>query len=110
VVPGGLVVIEPWFPPGKLTDDHIVVRTGNDSHRTACRMSRTEVDERISRLHFEYLVGDADGITRLSEVHELGLFTDDEMLRALRQAGLDATHEESGLTGGGVYLGRRPSS
>lgn len=110
VAPGGLVIIEPWFPPGKLTDGHIVLRTGHDEHRTACRMSRTEVQERLSRLHFEYLIGDATGIARLSEVHELGLFTEDEMLQALRQAGVDPNHEESDLTRSGLYVGRRPSS
>jgi len=36
------------------------------------------VEERTSRLEFEYLIGQAEGIRRASEVHELGLFTRSE--------------------------------
>jgi hypothetical protein len=40
------------------------------------------------------------------EVHELGLFTQTEMLNCFREAGLDASYDPVGLTGRGLYIAR----
>ena len=40
------------------------------------------------------------------EVHELGLFTQAEMMASFQQAGLAATYDSSGLTGRGLYVAR----
>ena len=71
-----------------------------------CRMSRLEVDGRISRLHFEYLIGRASGIERAAEVHELGLFTVEEMLGCFHGAGLRVEHDPKGPFDRGLYVAR----
>src|SRR2546430_1078574 len=70
------------------------------------RLGTTEVDGRVSRLRFEYTIETVDGIRHATEVHELGLFTVEEMLSAFRAASLSAEHESSGLTGRGLYVAR----
>jgi SAM-dependent methyltransferase len=102
--PGGLVVVEPWFPPGVLDPVRVATNRGEAAGVRVERTSRVEVDGRISRLHFEYDVTDRDGERRIEEVHELGLFTPEEMLEAFRAAGLSATHDPEGLTGRGLYV------
>ena len=70
------------------------------------RHSRTEVDGRWSRLLFEYEIEDHGEVRRVSEVHELGLFTTEETTQAFREAGLDVEHDPEGLTGRGLFIAR----
>jgi hypothetical protein len=65
------------------------------------RHSRTEIDGTLSRLLFEYEIDDHGVARRASEVHELGLFTTEEMMRAFGAAGLHVDHDPQGLTGRG---------
>jgi hypothetical protein len=69
-------------------------------------MAFTEVDGRLSRLKFEYMIGRPTGIERASEVHELGLFTTEEMLDCFRAAGLEAEHDAVGLIDRGLFVAR----
>ena len=103
---GGIVIVEPWFAPEALTPGRVMVSTAQGEGVTVCRMSHVEVDGRLSRLRFEYLIGRPTGIERASEVHKLGLFTVEEMQACFRQAGLDATHDPEGPSGRGLYVAR----
>ena len=107
LAPGGLVVVEPWFEPGQLTNGWITVQSGKTEHVEVVRMSRTVVLGSVSRLEFEYLIGRADGIERRSEVHELGLFTEDQMESAFTGAGLLVEHVPGSLRNRGLYVGSR---
>jgi SAM-dependent methyltransferase len=102
----GIVLVEPWFPPGMLSNQYVAVRAAQSPEVSVARMSLTEVDDRMSRLHFEYLIGRPTGIERASEVHELGLFTTDEMIVCSRQAGFEVTHDAEGLSGRGLFVAR----
>ena len=103
---GGVAVVEPWLTPGVVRDGTIYLHTAEAEDLKVCRMSHTELDGRLTRLHFEYLIGRAGRVERASEVHELGLFTVEEMTEALRAAGLTAEHDPKGLTGRGLYVAR----
>lgn len=103
---GGIVIVEPWFAPGVLTAGRVMVNTAEAEGVTVCRMSWMEIKGRLSHIHFEYMIGRPTGIERASEVHELGLFTVDEMQDCFRQAGLAATYDAEGLSGRGLYVAR----
>lgn len=107
VVEGGLVVVEPWFGPGEMEDGYIAMHTAEREDIKVCRMSRTTIEEEISRLEFEYLVGRREGLERRREVHELGLFTRAQMERAFHDAGLEVDYDPEGLLGRGLYVGRK---
>jgi SAM-dependent methyltransferase len=102
----GIVMVEPWFPPGVLQQGRISVNTAAGDGVTVTRMAFTEVDGRLSRLKFEYLIGRPTGIAHASEVHELGLFTTEEMLDCFRAAGLEAEHDAVGLIDRGLFVAR----
>lgn len=107
LAPGGVVLVEPWFPPEAMKPGRIDVLTAEAEGIRVCRMSRIEVEGRLSRLHFHYLLGRETGIEHLAEVHELGLFTVAEMLEAFAAAGLRAEHDpQQGLAGRGLYVAR----
>jgi ubiquinone/menaquinone biosynthesis C-methylase UbiE len=103
---GGVLLVEPWFPPGGLEHGHVFRHTGTHLGRTVERVSRTEIDGRISRLRFDYRVDTPNGLRHASEVHDLGLFTREEMATVFEEAGLRAEFDTVGLTGRGLWLAR----
>jgi ubiquinone/menaquinone biosynthesis C-methylase UbiE len=105
--PGGALLVEPWFAPGAIRPDYIGVNQQEEPGLTIIRMSHTSVDDAVSVLTFEYLVGRPDGITRASERHEMGLFTREQMTTAFEAAGLGVAYDEEGVTGRGAYVGVR---
>jgi len=104
--PGGVIVVEPWFEPGVLDPRRVTRNTAETDRLHITRVSRVEVEGRLSRLRFDYEITDASGIRTASEVHELGLFTLPELLSAFRHAGLDVSYDAKGLTGRGLYVAR----
>jgi SAM-dependent methyltransferase len=106
LAPGGIVLVEPWFAPGVMQHARVSINTAERDDVRVARMAHTEVDGRLSRIRFEYLVGRPSGIEHLTEVHELGLFTTDEQLRAFEEVGLQATHDPVGVDGRGLFVAR----
>ncbi len=100
---GGVLLVEPWFPPGALDTSRLFRLAGTHEGTNITRVGRNEVEGQISRLHFEYEVDAPDGKRRLTEVHELGLFTRDEMGHSFQRAGLDAHFDPIGLSGRGLW-------
>jgi len=104
---GGLVLIDPWFEPGDLTDGYVNTLCQTEPDRAVCRVSRTVIRGSISRLEFEYLIGTPAGIERRSEVHDLGLFTQVQMETALEATGFGAIERiPKVLRTRGVYVAR----
>jgi len=106
LAPHGVILVEPWFPPGALTDGFTARNEGAGPGYRVERLSRTEIAGRLSRLHMDYLYEDAAGGRRFAEVHELGLFTTEELLCCFAEAGLAPTYDPVGLTGRGLYIAR----
>jgi SAM-dependent methyltransferase len=106
LAPGGAIVVEPWFPPGALSTTRVFHNTGEANGVRVKRTARNEIDGRISRLLFDYVITDPGGVRRVSEVHELGLFTAAEMADAFRRAALDVEHDPKGLTDRGLFIAR----
>jgi hypothetical protein len=101
-----MIVVEPWFAPGVLRDGAGSTRRADAAGVSVERTSHTTVKGRLSTLIFDYRFEDANGVRVAREVHELGLFTHDEMMASFRDADLAATYDSSGLTGRGLYMAR----
>ncbi len=104
----GIIVVEPWFTPdGWIPDGRVHMITGTTDEGKICRMNVSLPPQgRITVLNFHYLVGTRDGVKYITERHELGLFTVDEMKQAFNQAGLSVHYDPAGLTGRGLYVAR----
>lgn len=106
LAPDGVVVVEPWFAPGVLDPNRVTENVGEADGVRVRRICHIEIEDRISRLRFDYDITDATGTRHGRELHQLGLFTPEEMLAAFRDAGLDAEFDPQGLTDRGLYVAR----
>lgn len=104
----GLVVVEPWIEPQDFTGGKTFMDTAEDGAMKLCRMSRNEVENRLSRIFFHWQVCTPESVERFDETLELGLFTREEMLGAFAKAGLDATYDraEGRFADRGLYVAR----
>jgi 2-polyprenyl-3-methyl-5-hydroxy-6-metoxy-1,4-benzoquinol methylase len=109
LVPDGMLVVDPWFEPGQLTDRGVQIMTHETDSVVACRVLRTLISGNVSTLEMEYVIGRPEGIERYSERHELGLFTQIEIEEAFRSAGLTVERRRGVLRKRGVYVGLKSS-
>jgi len=105
LLPGGVLIIEPWFTPDQFTPGNVFSVFVDQPDLKVCRMSIGEVEEKLSTLVFHYMVGAHHDVEYFTERHELGLFTHEEYLNAFRKTGLEVIHDPKGLDGRGLYIG-----
>jgi trans-aconitate methyltransferase len=107
VAPGGVLVIEPWLTPEAFCDGEVSLDVADDADVKVARACVSSQEGRISRLVYTYLVASPSGAEAFSEVHELGLFTTDEMSEAVVAAGLEPIFHTGGLNGRGILVSQR---
>ncbi len=102
--PGGVLIIEPWFPPEAFIPGTLHRLWVDRPELKVARMNLSIVRDNVSIMDMHHLVGTLNGIEHFVEHHEMGLFTHEEYLDSLRAAGLRTTHDAEGLTGRGLYI------
>jgi SAM-dependent methyltransferase len=107
VTPGGVLAVEPWLTPETVVRGHLSLHTAEDGSTQVARMSLVEVEGRVSRVDFHHLVGRQGSVEYFHEVHRLWLWSRDEYGAAFLAAGLDATYDEQGLMGRGLWVATR---
>ncbi len=108
LVPGGVLLVEPWFTPEQWHPGRASMTQVNEPDLKIVRMSYSRQRGKLSFIDFEYLVGTPRGIEHYAEVHELGLFTHQEYMQACQATGLSISHDPEGLDGRGLYIGVKP--
>ena len=103
--PGGVLLVEPWLTPEAYHTPHLGSVFVDEDELAIARMNIAEYGNGTSVMVFHYLVGTPQGVEHFEERHELGLFTHEQYLAAIRTAGLAVEHDEEGLMGRGLYLG-----
>ncbi|MBC7876677.1 MAG: class I SAM-dependent methyltransferase [Anaerolineales bacterium] len=107
LLPGGVVLIEPWFSPSEWHTGGVFTIHVNKPDLKITRMSHSSRKENISILDFQYLIGTPKGIQYSAEQHQLGLFTKKDYIEAFRKAGLKVIHDPKGVDGRGLYIGMK---
>lgn len=103
VVPGGLLVVEPWLSPDQYWLKKVTLNTVQHEGTTIAWMYTSKRSGRRSIFDIHFLVGTASGVEHFVETHAMGLFTPREYTEALRRAGFDWRHDPKGLFGRGMY-------
>lgn len=107
VLPGGILIVEPWFTPKQWHPGRTYVTQVDKPDLKIVRMSLSKQRGSLSLIEFQYLIGTSKGIEHSLEIHELGLFTHQEYMQAFKAAGLNVTHDPQGLDGRGLYIGQK---
>ena len=107
LAPGGALAVEPWLTPESVIPGHVSLDTVEEGSTRIARMGLMEVEGRLSRVDFHYLVGRGGAVEHFQERHELWLWTREEYGSALRAAGLETSFDQEGLMGRGLWLGLR---
>jgi SAM-dependent methyltransferase len=110
LLPGGLLLIEPWFTPETWRPDTVHSVFVDEPELKIARINTSLVKGRRSYFDFHYLIGTPRGTSHFVEHHELGLFTTEELLSALSAAGLEPTYDAEGLMGRGLFISVKPLS
>jgi len=102
----GVIIVEPFFPPEKMVSGHHSKRSANVNGVQVERVGTTEIKDRMCHLRFDYTITEAGRTRQITEVHDLGLFTEDETLGAFAAVGLQACHEAASASHRGLYIAR----
>jgi SAM-dependent methyltransferase len=107
---GGALIVEPWLPPYRYKPGTLSINTGETKEGVVCRMALNRREGNLSVISLHYLYGTVRGVRYYAEQLELGLFTPEEMTRALASVGMKVAYEPDGLIGRGLYIGSVASS
>jgi SAM-dependent methyltransferase len=105
VLPGGLVILEPWLSPDEYRPGAVFAVFVDEPDLKIARINTNVLRDSVSVLHFHYLVGTPEGVEHVTELHELGLFTQEQYYDAFQACGLTTHHEKEGLIGRGIFIG-----
>jgi len=75
LVPGGLLIIEPWFTPEAWKPQYVHGIFIDEPELKIARINSSHTAGRISWFDLHYLIGTPEGTSHYKEHHELGLFT-----------------------------------
>jgi SAM-dependent methyltransferase len=105
LVPGGVLLLEPWLSPDTVEDGHVRSDFAERGDMEVARMNFTKVNGNKSVLTTHYLIGDDHGVRHIEETRTRTLFTEEEYRGALRDAGFgDVGLEAYGPQGRGLYV------
>jgi ubiquinone/menaquinone biosynthesis C-methylase UbiE len=107
LVPGGVLLIEPWFTPDAWHPGTVHAMLIDEPDLKIARVNTSFMKGRISFLDLHHLIGTPEGTEHIVEHHELGLFETDEIRTVLSKAGLTVTYDRYGLMGRGLFIGER---
>jgi len=105
--PEGVLLVEPWFTPENWHPDTVHGMYIDEPDLKIARINTSFVKDKVSVFDLHHLVGTPERTEHLVEHHELGLFEVSEMIAVMEEAGLTVNYDADGLTGRGLYIGRR---
>ena len=105
LLPGGLLIVEPWIAPEEWRSHTVHLQTVDQPDLKIARMVTSKTEGRLSSMDMHHLVGTPEGTEHFMERHELLLATREEMKAAFIHAGLETTYDVRGLTGRGLFIG-----
>jgi ubiquinone/menaquinone biosynthesis C-methylase UbiE len=105
IAPGGVLVIDPWLHPEQYREGLVNYDSVDTPDIKLARMSVNRRDGHCSLIEVHHMIATSEGVTTFVEPHRMALYTNEQYLDAIRDAGLQPIYEERGITDLGLYLG-----
>ncbi|MGE3801452.1 MAG: trans-aconitate 2-methyltransferase [Candidatus Kapaibacterium sp.] len=102
---GGLLLVEPWFSPDKWRDGSVHMLTIDEPELKIARIVTSAVEGRMAVMDMHHLVGTPEKTEHFMETHRMFLATKEELMDAVKSAGLNPFWEDDGLTMRGMLIG-----
>ena len=106
--PNGVVLITPWSTVEEF-QDMIVVDAADQPDWKIARMEQVRLKEpKVVEVTFHHLLGKDNNVTYHKQSMEIGLFSREEYISAMTDAGLKVVEEYKGSdVRGGAYIGKK---
>jgi ubiquinone/menaquinone biosynthesis C-methylase UbiE len=103
--PGGLMILEPWITPANFKKGLVSSIFVDKPNLKIARINVGRVRGPVSELEFHYLIGTPSKVQHVVDKVLCGLWTHEDYIDAIRDAGLKVSFDNEGLMGRGLYLG-----
>lgn len=107
LVPGGVLVLDPWWFPENFIDGYVMAEVAREEGRSVARVSHSVRNGSSMCITAKHLVGDRTGIREFRTEDTLRLFREDQYAGAFRSAGLTVEYLPSAATDRGLFVGAR---
>jgi hypothetical protein len=107
LLPGALLLIEPWFSPETYWKGTLTVNFSDTPEQKIVWMYTSTQEGSVSVLDIHFLIGTPEDIEHFTKRNEMGLVTIDSYRDAFHEAGLDVDFDAQGLSGRRLYVGRK---
>jgi SAM-dependent methyltransferase len=107
LVPGGVLVLDPWWFPESFIDGYVMAEVARDECRSVARVSHSARTGSSMCIAATYVIGDARGITEFRTQDRLTLFRQDQYADAFLAAGLTVEYLPGTGTERGLFVGTR---
>ena len=107
LVPGGVLIVEPWLTPDVWKAGSVHGMFIDDPDLKIARINTSLTRGRLSIFDLHHLIGTPEETFHFVEHHEMGLYTMEEMTSAFTKVGLVTTVDAEGLMGRGMIIGVR---
>lgn len=105
LVPGGVMVVEPWWFTEKFIEGYVNGDISREDGRIITRVSHSIREDNHTRMELRFVVADASGIREFTELELLCLWSKEEYLAAFTDAGLAVEYHEGEPAGRGLFVG-----
>jgi ubiquinone/menaquinone biosynthesis C-methylase UbiE len=105
--PGGAVVIEPWVAHEIFEDTRVDASVQKFPEGKIAMASAARREGRIAKLDMHYWISTTGQVRHLSELFEVGIWTEEEYRSLLDGEGLHVHYDREGLMGRGLLIGVR---
>ena len=107
LVPGGVLVLDPWWFPETFIDGYVMAEVARDEGRSVARVSHSVRTGSSMCITAKYLVGEPMGIREFCTEDTLWLFREGQYADAFRKAGLTVEYLPAAATDRGLFVGTR---
>lgn len=107
LVPGGVLVLDPWWFPENFIDGYVMAEMARDERRSVARVSHSVRIGSSMCITAKYLVGEPTGIREFCTEDTLRLFREDQYAAAFTQAGMTVEYLPAAATDRGLFVGAR---